>query len=94
MVALPASSPFPRLQICLAVVVHDGQVLEKPADRDEVRANIKKYAVSAAFSVPYTCIHTYFVVGVAFKCQRYFVVDAVSHEHSISCVKTLDSFVL
>ena len=53
MVALPASSPFPRLQICLAVVVHDGQVLEKPADRDEVRANIKKYAVSAAFSVPY-----------------------------------------
>eukprot|EP00752_Nemacystus_decipiens_P011866 g10524.t1 len=33
------------------VVVHDGQVLEKPADRDEVRANIKKYAQSPCRTV-------------------------------------------
>ena len=30
----------------VTVVVHDGRVLEKPADEDEVRRNIAGYAVS------------------------------------------------
>ena len=37
----------PEVRIFLiTVVVHDGRILEKPADEDEVRKNIAGYAVS------------------------------------------------
>lgn len=39
-------SAFRHANAFLAVVVHDGRVLEKPADEDEVRRNIASYAVS------------------------------------------------
>lgn len=32
--------------LLITVVVHDGRILEKPADEDEVRRNIAGYAVS------------------------------------------------
>lgn len=37
---------FTILKTPVPVVVHDGRVLEKPADEDEVRRNIAGYAVS------------------------------------------------
>lgn len=43
----PAMVCFTLLRCLLAVVVHDGQVLEKPVDEEEVQRNVAGYAVSS-----------------------------------------------